>query len=138
MIGTLAYFGILTPSKVLPSRCNFGSEFQCIDYLVSTSGDNNTFKLRLKNDVGESINAQSIALSNEGTTPISCTVNTAVPTQWVSGAIQEFSWGTCNHAAAGFVAGEKGKVLVTITYNTLSSGSSYAKQVKGEIYTTVT
>ncbi|MBI2659218.1 hypothetical protein HYX05_03935 [Candidatus Woesearchaeota archaeon] len=25
MIGTLAYFGILNPSKILPNRCNFGA-----------------------------------------------------------------------------------------------------------------
>ena len=34
MIGTLAYFGILNPSKVLPNRCTFGAEFQCLDFQI--------------------------------------------------------------------------------------------------------
>ena len=29
MIGALAYFGMLSPSKLLPDRCNFGSEVSC-------------------------------------------------------------------------------------------------------------
>jgi len=30
-IAALAYFGVLSPSKLLPERCNFGPEFQCIN-----------------------------------------------------------------------------------------------------------
>ena len=29
MIGSLAYFGILRPSRILPERCNFGAEIGC-------------------------------------------------------------------------------------------------------------
>ena len=46
MIGTLAYFGILSPGKYLPNRCTFGSELQCIDYQISATG--NTFRIKLK------------------------------------------------------------------------------------------
>ena len=35
MIGTLAYFGILKPSKLLPDRCNFGPEVNCLDFQIS-------------------------------------------------------------------------------------------------------
>src|SRR3990167_2852536 len=45
MIGSLAYFGILNPSKILPDRCNFGPEFECLDYQISST--TGTFKLRL-------------------------------------------------------------------------------------------
>ncbi|MEK6868878.1 MAG: hypothetical protein AABX74_01500, partial [Nanoarchaeota archaeon] len=35
MIGALAYFGVLSPSKLLPDRCNFGPEVGCNkDFLV--------------------------------------------------------------------------------------------------------
>ena len=61
MIGTLAYFGILNPSKILPNRCNFGAEFQCLDYQISST--TGTFKLRLKNNAGEPIDVSSMTLS---------------------------------------------------------------------------
>ena len=51
MISALAYFGILNPSRLLPDRCNFGSEIVCVDYQVGITSVN----LRLKNNVGESI-----------------------------------------------------------------------------------
>src|SRR3989344_4974456 len=76
MIGTLAYFGILNPSKVLPSRCNFGTEFQCIDYQIAYVGaTTGTFKIRLKNNVGVPIDVSALALSSEGTTAYSCTTS---------------------------------------------------------------
>ena len=134
MIGTLAYFGILNPSKVLPNRCTFGAEFQCQDYQISATA--NTLRLRLKNGVGEPISISAITLGSEGSTPYACAgANTpALPFSFTSGTVQDFVFNACNSAAAGFVAGEKGKVLVTITYNTASSGTGYARQVRGEVY----
>mgnify|MGYP001603158749 FL=1 len=134
MIGTLAYFGILNPSKVLPNRCTFGAEFQCQDYQISATA--NTLRLRLKNGVGEPISISAITLGSEGSTSFACAgANTpALPFSFTSGTVQDFVFNGCNSALAGLVAGEKGKVLVTITYNTATSGASYARQVRGEVY----
>ncbi|MBI2652330.1 hypothetical protein HYX00_02585 [Candidatus Woesearchaeota archaeon] len=135
MIGTLAYFGILNPSKILPNRCNFGAEFQCLDYQISATAG--TFKVRLKNNVGEAIQISSLTLGSEGTTVYSCSTPQSVPITMNSGQINELLWSNCNSGPAGFVAGEKGKVLVTTTYNTVASGTSYARQVKGEVFSSV-
>ena len=138
MIGALAYFGILSPSKLLPSRCNFGTEFQCIDYQIAYVGaTTGTFKIRLKNNVGVPIDVSALALSSEGTTAYSCTTSPTNPTGWKSGNVTDLSWSGCNSGAAGIVAGEKGKILVTVTYNAVVSGSAYGKQVKGEVYSAV-
>jgi len=126
MIGALAYFGILSPSKILPNRCNFGAEFQCLDHQISATG--NSFKLRLKNNVGDPIDVSSITLSSEGVTAYACTTPPTMPTGWKAGEIKELSWTVCNSAAAGLIAGEKGKVLVAIDYNTVVSGSGYTKE----------
>jgi len=69
-IAALAYFGVLSPSKLLPERCNFGPEFQCINYIVSATSD--SIRLKLKNGAGTQINVQSITLSSDGN-QISCT-----------------------------------------------------------------
>ena len=138
MIGTLAYFGILNPSKILPNRCSFGSEFQCIDYQISATA--NTLRLRLKNDVGEPISVTAITISSEGSTAFACPGpgNTPVlPYIWPTGTPTDFLFNTCNSAGAGFITGDKGKVLITVRYNTVASGSNYAKDVKGEILSTV-
>ena len=140
MIGTLAYFGILSPSKILPNRCNFGAEFQCLDYQIGGATATPTphvFKLRLKNNVGEPIDVTAIKLGSESVTAYSCTLVGSLPTGWKAGEVKALDWNLCNSGAAGIIAGEKGKVLVTIRYNTVASGSAYAKDVKGEVFSTV-
>ena len=135
MIGTLAYFGILSPGKILPNRCNFGSEFQCVDYQISATA--NTFKLRMKSAVSDPIDVSAITLSSEGATQYTCSTPPANPLAWTSGQIKDLTWSGCNSAAAGFPSGEKGKVLITISYNSVTSGSAYGRQVKGEVVSTV-
>ena len=135
MIGTLAYFGILSPGKLLPNRCNFGSEFQCVDYQISATA--NTFKLRMKSAVPDPIDVSSMTLSGEGTTQYACSVPPANPVAWKSGQIIDLTWSGCNSAAVGFVVGEKGKVLVTVKYNSEISGAAYTKQVSGEVLSSV-
>ena len=134
MISALAYFGILKPSKLLPDRCSFGTEFECQDYMLDATGD--TFKLRLKNNVGEVIDVSVITLGSETQTQFACTGPTN-PTSWASGGVKDLTWTSCNYGATGMVAGDKGKVLVTLTYHTVKSGSSYLHDVQGEVYSTV-
>ena len=135
MISTLAYFGILSPGKILPSRCSFGSEFQCLDFQISATG--NTFKIRLKNNVGEPIDVSSMLLGSESSTTFSCPTAPANPTGWKSGEIRDLTWSGCISAAAGFVSGEKGKVLIQLSYNSVSSGPAYTREVKGEVFSTI-
>ena len=134
MIGVLAYFGVLSPSKLLPNRCNFGPEFPCLSYQISATG----FKLRLKNGVGEPINVESISLTTEGATPYTgCTPSGfSLPfNSWKSSNTTDFAWVSCT--GGGLIAGEKGKVLVTIRYHPVLSGSAYSRDVKGEVFSSV-
>lgn len=135
MISALAYFGILNPSRVLPNRCTFGSEIQCLDHQISATA--NTFRLRLKSSVGEPITVQSITLSSESVTSYTCTGAPAMPSGWKTGEIQDLSWTTCNSALAGISSGQKGKVIVAIRYYPVASGSNYAKDVLGDVYSTI-
>ena len=138
MISTLAYFGILNPSKILPDRCNIGSQFECKDYQISASS--NTFKIRLKNNVGEPITVQSITLNSESATSYNCPTLTApssLPTAWKSGEVIDFAWSGCNSENAGIVVGQKGKVFINIKYFSVSSGSNYAHEANGEVFSTI-
>ena len=135
MIGALAYFGVLNPSKLLPNRCQFSSEFQCLDYQISATS--NTFNLKLKSNSGDPIQISAITLSSDTATQFSCTttptLNVAIP----SGNITNMLFSVCNPSTVGWNAGDKGKVYVTLTYFSVASGASYSKASKGEILTTL-
>lgn len=138
MVGALAYFGILKPGKLLPDRCNFGTEFGCIDYSINYgtgAGTAGTVSLRIKNSIGESIVVDSISITNEASTPLACTAPTV--TNWASDGIKSLQWTACNTAAAGIVKGEKAKAGISITYHTAKSSSAYAHTVLGEVFSTV-
>ena len=136
MIGTLAYFGVLNPSKVLPGRCNFGAEFQCLDYQIAQTGaaPNPQIKLKLRNNVGEPIDVTAFTITKDDGTPISCTANSTV-SSWKPGEVKDLAWISC--ASTGWTSGSKNKVAITLRYDTVSSGSSYGKDVQGEVYAQV-
>ncbi|MEK6943302.1 MAG: hypothetical protein AABX00_04530 [Nanoarchaeota archaeon] len=134
MIGALAYFGILSPSRLLPNRCNFGSEWGCVDYQVASG--TSTVRLRLKNNLGEPITINNIAVGTEGTTSLFCTTTTPIPpiTSIRSGEARDITFTVCGLAAAGILQGEKAKINVTIDYYSVTSGINYMKQTKGDMY----
>jgi hypothetical protein len=154
MVGALAYFGILNPGKLLPDRCNFPTEFGCLDYAITygTTGADGTFTIRLKNSVGEPITipdvTTDIVLSSDSSTPFSCTLATvdgtavaALPSTpaytWNTDDTIDFAFNTCNTLAAGFTSGDKAKATVNINYHLAKSSASFIHESEGEVFTTV-
>jgi len=138
MIASLAYFGVLKPSKILPSRCTFGTELRCIDYAITYgTGSDGTFKLRLKNAVGEPITVTAFTVSTESPTAYSCPTTPATFT-WSTDEARDLIWSGCNSAAVGFVKGDKAKVFVTIDYYLTKTSTTYSRQTSGEVFTAVT
>lgn len=134
MISALAYFGILNPSTILPDRCTFGAEIGCQDHML-TGGATGTIKLKLKNNVGETIMVSgNMVASTEKTTSL-CTAT--LGTSWQSGTTEDITFSSCDFAGEGMEAGDKGKVTITITYYAVKSGSTYLHDVQGEVYATM-
>ena len=138
MIGTLAYFGILSPVKLLPDRCSTPTQFQCLDYVITSSAGASSIRMRLRNGVGEPIAVQSIGFSTDGTTAFTCTAPTLPSTAnpWRSGNVTEFVYSNCV-PFGGLSSGEKSKVAFSILYYAVSSGSTYLKEANGEVFTTI-
>lgn len=134
VIGAIAYFGVLRPSKILPDRCTFNVGFDCQSYKIGSDG---TFNLRLKNGLGELITVTGFTLKTESATAFSCTPLTANPTNWATGDIKDLAWSGCNAGAVGFVAGNKGKVFVKINFYDVSAGPTYARVAEGEVFSTI-
>ena len=129
MIAALSYFGILSPSKLLPNRCNFGSEMGCTDFAIYQNG----LQVRLKNNIGDAIAVDSILASTEKTS-LSCT--SLLLTMWKSGETKDVPL-VCDFTNSGLTQGDKGKINLKISYHLITSSSAFAKDVNGEVYTVV-
>ena len=149
IMGVLAYFGILNPSKFLPSRCSFSPEFGCLDsQMDSGSGSaNGIVRLRLKNNAGKaiSIGAGKIILSAESGAPVACLGPFVTPpaaflpiSGWKSAETKDFLWTSCDLTSSVIVPGSKGKLLVAITFYPADSGSNFERTSKGELFSAVT
>lgn len=59
-IGALMYFGFLNPSNLLPNRCDFGKQLECIDYMINTTAFGSQVSLMLRNNFGKPINITGV------------------------------------------------------------------------------
>jgi len=147
MIGALAYFGILKPSNLLPERCNFGSEFYCQDFIIDNTNDQ--IILKIKNNVGEVINAGPWSISSVSlpdTLPCTSgsmdpvdgagTEDTDLDNAWGTGEVKDLTFKCENLAAVGLQAGAKDRLSINGYYYTIKSGSAYNHTVHGEVYGT--
>ncbi|HIH24276.1 TPA: hypothetical protein HA251_04550 [Candidatus Woesearchaeota archaeon] len=74
VLGALAYFGFLNPSRYVPARCSFGVQLECADYrlLAASSNDeslrnnadNGNVTIILRNNFGENIRVTKLQTLN--------------------------------------------------------------------------
>lgn len=153
MIGALAYFGVLSPTKFLPERCTFGSQFVCKDYLMTTDGTTASVTVKLQNNLGTAIYLNATGATN-ATSPEGfggCTINilnaagTAIGFDTeglvVGSAVSDggyFTLQATNCAnLGGMVAGSKYKVSVPIAYYAATSSGAFTHTVDGELFANV-
>ena len=70
-IGALMYFGFLNPSNLLPNRCDFGKQLECIDYKINTSSSDSQVSVILRNNFGKAIEIEDVAGDEIAGSPIS-------------------------------------------------------------------
>lgn len=143
MIGALAYFGILSPNKLLPDRCVIGTDLGCEDYTLSwgTGGTTGTARLKIRNNLPDSIDVTAVSLIDPSDDLAYCT--NAVPgydiTQDALGSDKttDFIFNTCDVGSAGFQDGSKGKIDISITYHISTSTALFSHVVLGELFATL-
>ncbi|MBN2459785.1 hypothetical protein JXB28_05865 [Candidatus Woesearchaeota archaeon] len=136
MIGALAYFGILSPSRFLPERCNVGPEFSCDEHQVLSAG---TLNIIFTNNVGDTINsvtvtgakwAQETLLDGDADGDIDNCVDISGNSYRAGDPITV----TCTFNNALFPPeGAKMKFNVDLTY--IPQGKTYTKPLTAEVYT---
>jgi len=120
-IGALAYFGVLSPSKFLPSSCTIGPGMGCDDFKVSATD----VQLVLRNGMGDSLTATDVAISG-------CTDSTEADGNdaWTDGEVLGGSDGLTLTGCTNGNSGDRFKADVVISY-TSSAGINHS--VTGDI-----
>jgi hypothetical protein len=117
-IGALAYFGVLSPDKFLPSKCTLPAGIVCTDFLIDSTA--NTVEIFLTNGIGFDISAVTIAA---GPCPV-----TAVPLSVGNGGQTKISTAACSPVLDG---GDKFNHDLQLTYT--NSDSDITHTVNGTI-----
>ena len=92
VISALAYFGVLNPQRMLPSRCTMPTGFSCMDYVAHQSTDD--VVLKVVNGMGSAIIIDDLDLTSTGTHP-SCTsaaVTVVLSNNFKCGSLRHFSY----------------------------------------------
>jgi hypothetical protein len=145
MVGALAYFGVLSPTKLLPDRCNFGAEIGCNkDFMLIKKSATGTISMRVENNFGTNAKIEKITITSDlpvGTCTAKIDTKTPVP-----GASGEYLWKTdttvdltadCTAGSTVLVTKEKAKFQFEFEYHPSAAGVTYKKQTYGEILATV-
>ena len=140
MVGALAYFGVLSPSKLLPDRCNFGSEVSCDKNRMKVDKSDTGPKMALTNNFGTAVKIVDTEVINSNTGE-KCDATTTTDSS--GGALTESTWPsgssiTLKATGCGtLIVNEKIKFSVEIDYYAIAAGEDYTKTVFGEIYSSV-
>jgi len=151
MIGALAYFGILNPTRFLPERCDFGTQVLCKkDQFIVSASNTGTIIASVTNNYGSNINISNVnAIPDVPTTghcvpcfdtngDAQCTAaddNLTTGIIWNAGASQSLVI-DCS-AGANYPTGEKIKVPITYDWYSTTAGPSFSKTQSGELYAAV-
>jgi hypothetical protein len=133
MIGALAYFGVLNPSKVTPNRCIVEAGLTCTDFQITSS----TASIALTNGKGEgmTISEVNVSYSSLGTSVL-CDVNGATPS--IASPVQVTDGGLIDISCdvSGFTLGNSvgDKVKMEFTVNYRMSKGTYDQKFSGSIY----
>lgn len=136
MIGALAYFGVLDPTRFLPQRCQFGAELHCERFNLDGTTQNATFELT--NALPKNIYIDGIQYKVPSTDVWSdCTgagsgLGTSISRESIGSLYCEMAANTVN-------SGEKERIQIKLIYSQGGGSYStmYANDLFGEIYANV-
>jgi hypothetical protein len=125
-IGALAYFGVLSPSKLLPSKCTLSPGFDFGDCKASTSG----FQMTLFNGLGDDANNVSVLINSTAGSDIACSEQSTPEFILGNGATSA----SITFCAAAFATAKEGQRFdsdVSVFY--VKSGETLLHTVTGKI-----
>ena len=136
-ISALYYFGIFEFSKLLPQRCIFSSQFECLDF----SFVDDQVRFKLINNVGEPLNINNIDITNDAAAHLTCTlldpdISAENPFAWKPGNEMIVTFSECKDGV--FIKGERTDAQITITYCAPATPGCPEHTINGKITAVVT
>ena len=132
-IAALYYLGVFDISSYLPQKCVFSSQFKCIDFALKPG----EVRLKLANNLGETICIKSIQITTDSGTPI-CTPPllpqgscTGPESEWAYGAQQDFIFTSCS--AGNYIPGERIGLKMSMAYYAINTKTKPIHLVNGKI-----
>ncbi|MEM4245548.1 MAG: hypothetical protein QW404_00855 [Candidatus Nanoarchaeia archaeon] len=123
-IAALAYFGVLNPSRFLPSSCTIAPGLSCDEFKISAGG---TSTVIIRNGMGDNIN-MSVKLDG---TDMTCD-GVAGPNKAL---VLDGNQTTCTITLSGLSEGDRYKADLDVTY--VKQGGTLTFTKKGSITTKV-
>ena len=116
-IGALAYFGVLSPDRFLPAKCQLPAGISCTDFKVVASGAEEGVTVFLRNGLGFDMTGVNIAIGT-CTSPVAQTIK--------NGGTATFKAITC-----GLTSDTRFSESLNVSYTNAVSGISHV--VSGQI-----
>ena len=140
VIGALAYFGVLNPSKLVPDKCVASAGVSCTEYKMQAALGPTA---KVVNGLGKSVIVRTVKYSSPDSSAAGCSggvaayiAGAAVPAAgytWDSGAATQLTLG--GTPACGYTVGNKARGTFTITYD--SGDTSFQHDATVEVSSTV-
>ncbi|MBC8501183.1 MAG: hypothetical protein H8D38_05485 [DPANN group archaeon] len=127
MIGALAYFGVLNPSRFVPETCTLGAAFLCDDAVIDTG----RVTIKMRNNL-EAINITNVTITDIDSGSIGAN-DTEI--QLAAGGIIILT--VAKPSGATWTVGLKKKVSADIEYFIVSSTRTFTKSTGGDIVGTI-
>ena len=131
-LGALYYYGIFDFSKYLPERCTFSSQMECLEFVMTATD----VRIKLVNNLGETITAESMTITNKGNPPLSCsaTIVSGLPlplTGWETGRDTDFVFPGCS--GGGYIPKERVEAKITLIYYAESTTGNPRHTITGNL-----
>jgi len=136
VIGGLAYFGVITPSRWVPERCDFGAQLECKDYQLFTEKADLFFLNNFGKDI--SITGVQMRMDDGSLSPTLSMTDTVGGSPVTTIDISAGATGDVIltlPSAADLTAGEKQQVTLVITFQRNPGGSPHT--LTGTVYAKV-
>jgi len=135
VVGALAYFGLLSPSRYIPAKCEFGAQLECVDYKLQSTGGLGTVQLQFRNNYGADIQIKDVfTIGQTGSSTYTMLPDNFIAKGNVSSILALTL--TANNMGVVLSRGDKISVPLIITI-TRAGGTNPLHNVTGEIYATV-
>jgi len=132
VIASLAYFGVLNPTRFLPEKCTFSTGVSCGDFVAGITGGGtplNSLQIRLQNNLGETVTIVDGGINLIDMEPTHDFISSVpTPRVWEEGAVLTIL--ATSNVGTVLDVGQRYKLKIEITY---TGSSSLSRTITGEV-----